>query len=73
MGDERVGKGITYILLSDKGNEIAWFRLGMWKLRGLRKGVERGRCPLCEVEQNQSHVLPKDEKMEKTLFQQKNS
>jgi hypothetical protein len=28
--------------LNDR-NAIAWFRLGIWKLRGLRKGVERGK------------------------------
>jgi hypothetical protein len=38
-------------------NVIEWFTLGMWKFRGLREGVERGRCPLCEAEENQSHVL----------------
>lgn len=27
--------------------------------RGLRKGVGTGICPLCEVEENQSHILLK--------------
>jgi hypothetical protein len=39
-------------------NAIEGFRLGMWKLRGLRKGAERGICPSCEVQENQSHILP---------------
>jgi len=34
-------------------NAVAWFRLGMWKMRGLRKGAERERCPLCEVDKNE--------------------
>ena len=59
MGDERVGKRITYILLRDERNPIPWFRLGMWKLRGLRKEAETGICPLCDVEETQSHVLLK--------------
>jgi len=29
-----------------------WFRLGFWKLRVLRRGTERGRCPLCGEEEN---------------------
>jgi hypothetical protein len=29
-----------------------WFRLGFWKLRVLRKGTERGICPLCGEEEN---------------------
>jgi hypothetical protein len=30
-----------------------WFRLGVWVLRVLRKGTERGRCPLCGDEGNE--------------------
>jgi hypothetical protein len=26
---------------------MAWWRLGIWKLRGSRKGVEKGTCSLC--------------------------
>jgi hypothetical protein len=26
---------------------LAWFKTDIWKLRGMRKGVEKGRCPLC--------------------------
>ena len=58
MGGERVGKRITYILY-DERTPKPWFRLGMWKIRGLRKGVQRGICPLCEVEEKQSTVLLK--------------
>jgi hypothetical protein len=25
-------------------NAVSWFGQGIWKLRGLRKGMERGRC-----------------------------
>jgi hypothetical protein len=28
-------------------SEIAWFRADIWKLGGMRKGFENGRCPLC--------------------------
>lgn len=36
---------------------ILWFnkiiRLGIWKMRGLRKGVLKGRRPSCEEEENE--------------------
>jgi hypothetical protein len=40
-------------------NAIAWFTLGIWKLRGLRRGVEVGRCHVYEEEENESHILLK--------------
>jgi hypothetical protein len=48
----------------------------MWKMRGLRKGAERGRCPLCEEEKNESHILLKFEEMKGwtvTILQQEMS
>jgi hypothetical protein len=36
---------------------MAWLRLGVWKLRGLKKGVVRVRCPSSEEDNNESHVL----------------
>jgi hypothetical protein len=38
---------------------IAWFRAGIWKLRGVRKGLETGRCPLCNGEGDAIHILLK--------------
>jgi hypothetical protein len=35
---------------------IAWFRAGTWKLRGMRKGSEIGRCPLCNGEEDAVHI-----------------
>jgi hypothetical protein len=26
---------------------IIWLKAGIWKLRGIRRGFKRGRCPLC--------------------------
>jgi hypothetical protein len=57
-------------------NAVACFRLGMWKMRGLRKGAERGRCPLCEEENNESYILLKCKKMKGwtvTILQQEMS
>jgi hypothetical protein len=38
---------------------IAWFRVGIWKLRGVRKGLEIGRCPLCSGEEDAVHIILK--------------
>jgi hypothetical protein len=38
---------------------IARFRAGIWKLRGMRKGLEIGRCPLCNVEEDAVHIILK--------------
>jgi hypothetical protein len=35
----------------------AWWRLGIWKLRGSRKGVEKGACPLCLGKEDNKHIL----------------
>jgi hypothetical protein len=31
--------------------------LGIWKLRGSRKGVEKGTCPLCLGKEDTKHIL----------------
>jgi hypothetical protein len=36
---------------------MAWWRLGIWKLRGSRKGVEKGTCPLCLGKEDTKHIL----------------
>lgn len=45
-------------------------------MRGLRKGEERGRCPLREEEKNESHILLKYKEMKGwtvTIFQKEMS
>jgi hypothetical protein len=38
---------------------LAWFKTGIWKLRGMRKGSEKGRCPLCSEEEDPIRILLK--------------
>jgi hypothetical protein len=38
---------------------LAWFKTGIWKLKGMRKGSEKGRCPLCSEEEDPIHILLK--------------
>jgi hypothetical protein len=38
---------------------FARFRAGIWKLRGISKGLEIGRWPLCNGEEDAIHILLK--------------
>jgi hypothetical protein len=44
--------------------------MGMWKLRRIRRGVEKGRYPLCNEGENEIHILLKCKEilMERTVF-----
>jgi hypothetical protein len=33
-----------------------WFKAGIWKLRGMRKGSEKGRSYLWSKEENTAHI-----------------
>jgi hypothetical protein len=50
-----------YVLCGSRNDTmgIAWFRAGIWKLRAIRKGLEIGRCPLCNGEEDAIHILLK--------------
>jgi hypothetical protein len=34
-------------------------KAGIWKLKGIRRGLEKGRCPLCWGEKDVKHILLK--------------
>ena len=36
---------------------IMWLKTGIWKLRRIVTGFERGRCPLCLAEENAKRML----------------
>jgi hypothetical protein len=38
---------------------IAWFRAGIWKVRGVRKGLEIGRCLLYNGEEDAMRIVLK--------------
>jgi hypothetical protein len=48
-----------------KRSSLAWFKTGIWKLGGMRKGSEKGKCPLCTEEEDPIHVLLKCSKTRK--------
>jgi hypothetical protein len=35
-----------YIALIQPQNEIVWFKVGVWKLKGMRKGAENNMQPI---------------------------
>jgi hypothetical protein len=75
--EEEWGRGLyTSCYELNERNAVACFRLGMWKMRGLRKGAERGRCPLREEGKDESHILLKCKEMKGwtvTILQQEMS
>jgi hypothetical protein len=52
---------------------IIWLKAGIWKLRGIRRGFERGRCPLCLGEGDAKHVLLKCSQTKKWIEECVNS
>jgi hypothetical protein len=38
---------------------IIWWKAGIWKLRGIMRGFERGRCPLCLGEEDAKRIILK--------------
>jgi hypothetical protein len=38
---------------------VIWLKAGIWKLKGIRRGLEKGRCPLCLGEEDEKHILLK--------------
>jgi hypothetical protein len=42
-----------------------WLKAGTWKLTGIRRGSERGKCPLCMGEEGAKHTWLKCPEMKK--------
>jgi hypothetical protein len=36
---------------------IGWWKMGIWKLKGVGRKIEQGICPLCNKEEGWSHTL----------------
>jgi hypothetical protein len=50
-----------YVMCGSRNDRmgITWFRSGIWKLRGMKKGLEIGRCTLCNGEEDAVHIFLK--------------
>jgi hypothetical protein len=47
----------TVCCTSNERSGLVWFKTGIWKLRGMRKGAEKGRFPVCGQQEYALHVL----------------
>jgi hypothetical protein len=36
---------------------IGWWKMGIWRLKGVRGSTEQGMCPMCNKEEYWSHIL----------------
>jgi hypothetical protein len=36
---------------------IGWWKMGFWRLKGVRGNTEQGMCPMCNKEEGWSHIL----------------
>ena len=61
LDKKEVGKETVYTgkhLYNVKGrNGTAWFRLGICKLKGMKRGTGKGRCPPSNDKENNTHIL----------------
>jgi hypothetical protein len=38
---------------------VTWWKVGIWKLKGIRGGLEKGRCPYVGGDEDEKHILLK--------------
>jgi hypothetical protein len=53
---------------------MEWFKAGIWKQRGTRKGLQNRRCPLCNEEEDAVHILlkcPETRRLRENLLSRK--
>jgi hypothetical protein len=59
MKQEWAREEYTVCCTRNERGGLAWFKTGIWKLRGMRKGSEKARCPLCSEDEDATHILLK--------------
>jgi hypothetical protein len=47
----------TSTITLESRRSIVWWRMGIWRLKDIRKNVEIGICPICRKEEELSHIL----------------
>jgi hypothetical protein len=47
----------TSVTARESRRNIVWWRMGIWRLKGIRKNVEIVICPICRKEEELSHIL----------------
>jgi hypothetical protein len=46
----------TVCCVRNERNGLGWFKPGVWKSRGVKRGFVKGRCPLCREEEDATHI-----------------
>jgi hypothetical protein len=41
---------------TNERNGLVWMKAGVWRLRGIRRGFEKGICPLCRGNEYVKHI-----------------
>jgi hypothetical protein len=59
MKQERAREEYIVCCTSNERSGLAWFKTSIWKLRGMRKEFEKGRCTLCSKDEDAIHILLK--------------
>jgi hypothetical protein len=57
MKQKWVGEEYIEFCSRNERNGLAWMKAGVWKLRGIRRGLKKGTCPLCRGNEDAKHVL----------------
>jgi hypothetical protein len=65
MKQEWTRKKYIIFCTRNERSGLAWFKTGIWKLRRMRKGFGKGRCPLCSEDEDAIHILLKCSEMRK--------
>jgi hypothetical protein len=47
----------TSVTTRESRRNIVWWRMGIWRLKCIRKNVEIGICPICRKEEELCHIL----------------
>jgi hypothetical protein len=41
----------------EEGKGIRWWKMGIWRLKGMRGNIYKDVCPVCRKEEGGSHIL----------------
>jgi hypothetical protein len=41
----------------EEGKGIRWWKMGIWRLKGMRGKIDKGVCPVCRKEDGGSRIL----------------
>jgi hypothetical protein len=47
----------TEVCTQEDRKGIGWWKMGIWRLKGVRGNTEQGMCPMCNKEEGWSHIL----------------